>query len=154
MPPGLYAFSCHFLSRLRRALWPQNFTFQAYCFQAHFMFQTGFTHHSQSIFGMWRFRILHWVEPLHFWILDSQRCVPSLSIFLLFAFPLNGLLTELMQINSKRLLTENRSTSWTPLHSTGLWDWFTVVIYWQFCINCTFPTGKFFMHHHIRFRLE
>ena len=79
MPPGLYAFFCYFLSRVRRALWPQNFTFQAYCFQAHFMFQTGFAHHSQSSFGMWRFRILHWVEPLHFWILDSQRCVPSLS---------------------------------------------------------------------------
>ena len=87
-----------------------------------------------------------------FW---NHRDVSLPSVYLLlFAFPLNGLLTELMQINSKRLLTDNRSTSWTPLHSTGPWDWFTVLIYWQFCINCTFPTWKFFMHHHIRFRLE
>ena len=79
------------------------------------------------IFGFWTHR-------------DVALPCPSLSMFLLFAFPLNGLLTVLMQINSKRLLTDNRSTSWTPLHSTGPWDWFAVVIYRQFCINCTFQT--------------
>ena len=52
-----------------------------------------------------------------------------------------------MPINSKRLLTDKRSTSWTSLQCIQLVLATGSPLYRQFCINCIFPTELRNLHH-------